>query len=105
MGIRGGEDGLLYVGFNVNCGNILFIFLEEFVKDGLLEKIDLLKFFLVKCMDFFKVVVIKNFFILKVVVKFVSKSLGKFKEELERFRKDLKIFVWLEDVVLFVFID
>ncbi|XP_073390551.1 4-alpha-glucanotransferase, chloroplastic/amyloplastic [Physcomitrium patens] len=104
-GTRGGEDGSPYAGSNANCGNTLLISLEELVKDGLLEKTDLPKPLPVKRMDSSKVAAIKNPLILKAAAKLVSKSSGKLKEELERFRKDPKISVWLEDAALFASID
>lgn len=104
LGRKGGEDGFLYVGVDVNCGNILLIFFEELVKDGLLEEIDFLLFVLFGKVDFDVVVRIKDFFIVKVVRNFVS-SRGVMWEEFDRFRMDFRIFFWFEEVVFFVVID
>lgn len=74
FGRKGGEDGFFYVGVDVNCGNLLFFLLYEFVKDGLLEIFDLLVFLLFGKVDFEVVVKMKDLLIVKVFINFVNSS-------------------------------
>lgn len=68
----------------------------------MLCEFDFFVFVFLDRVDFIIVVMVKDFLIVKVVKKFVNSSLWK---EFDEFCKDLRIFFWLEEVVLFVVID
>lgn len=103
-GRKGGEDGSPYAGVDANCGNTLLISLEELVKDGLLEEIDLPSPVPLGKVDFDAVARIKDPLIAKAARNLVS-SRGAMREELDRFRTDLRISSWLEEAALFAAID
>eukprot|EP00245_Coleochaete_scutata_P007585 TRINITY_DN23053_c0_g1_i1.p1 TRINITY_DN23053_c0_g1~~TRINITY_DN23053_c0_g1_i1.p1 ORF type:complete len:615 (+),score=133.21 TRINITY_DN23053_c0_g1_i1:30-1847(+) len=103
-GRKSGEDGSPYAGSNANCGNTLLISLEELVKDGLLEESDLPSPVPVENVDYEAVAARKDPLILKAAQKLLLDG-GPLKKEMEAFRKDPKISVWLEDAALFAAID
>lgn len=103
-GRKSGEDGSPYAGQDANCGNTLFLSLEELVKDGLLEEADLPTPMPVKKIDFTAVAGIKDPLITK-AAKAVVMGNNSLKKELEAFRKKPEIAVWLEDAALFAAID
>ncbi|CAM6130058.1 unnamed protein product [Calypogeia fissa] len=103
-GRKSGEDGSPYAGQDANCGNTLLISLEELVKWGLLEKTDLPRRLPVNRVDYDAVAKVKDPLLVKAAQKLVA-SEGGLKQELEKFRKNPSISVWLEEAALFSAID
>ena len=103
-GRKGGEDGSPYAGSDANCGNTLLISLEDLVKEGLLEKSDLPKKVPVSKIDFDAVAKVKDPLIAKAARNLVA-SKGKLRDDLEAFRSQPNISVWLEEAALFDAID
>lgn len=103
-GRKSGEDGSPYAGQDANCGNTLLISLDELVKDGLLRKSDLPAPIPVERVDYEQVAAVKDPLLTKAAKALVA-SRGREKEELDKFRKDPNISVWLEEAALFAAID
>ncbi|PHU00822.1 4-alpha-glucanotransferase DPE1, chloroplastic/amyloplastic [Capsicum chinense] len=103
-GKRGNEDGSPYSGQDANCGNTLFISLEELVDDGLLEKEELPKPLPTERVNYSTIAEIKDPLITKAAKRLLS-SEGELKDQLENFRRDPNISSWLEDAAYFAAID
>ncbi|KAF3660917.1 4-alpha-glucanotransferase DPE1, chloroplastic/amyloplastic [Capsicum annuum] len=103
-GKRGNEDGSPYSGQDANCGNTLFISLEELVDDGLLKKEELPKPLPTERVNYSTIAEIKDPLITKAAKRLLS-SEGELKDQLENFRRDPNISSWLEDAAYFAAID
>lgn len=103
-GRKGGEDGSPYAGVDANCGNTLLISLESLIKDGLLQESDLPSPIPLGKVDFDAVANVKDPLISKAAKNLVA-STGELRDDLDRFRNDLRIASWLEEAALFAAID